>query len=99
MTFCDTYGFEERVRQPTRGKHLLDLVLTDLHTDVKCKVLPKVADHHAVLAQVTRSVPSEVKVTRELWNWRKANWPALNDELEHTDWDKVLFGGGGRTAE
>ena len=92
--FCLRRGFEERVRKPTRGKHLLDLVLTDLHTDVRCKVLPKVADHHAVPAQVTQSVPSEVKVARELWNWRKANWPALNDELEHTDWDKVLFGEG-----
>ena len=29
-SWCWAYSFEERVRKPTRGPHLLDLVLTDL---------------------------------------------------------------------
>ena len=51
--FCTRNGLEERVRAPTPGDYLLDLTLTDLHTDVRCTVEPKVADHHAVLVQVT----------------------------------------------
>ena len=39
-----------------------------------------------------------MRVERELWNWKQANWTGLNDELEHTDWDKVLFDSGSDEA-
>ena len=36
-------------------------------------------------------MPKEEQVERELWNWKQANWEGLNEELEHTDWKRVLF--------
>ena len=39
-------------------------------------------------------MPCEERVERELWNWRRANWNGLREELAHTDWNKVFFDGG-----
>ena len=102
--FCCVAGFEERVRKPTRGNNLLDLVLTDLHTDVQCKVLPQLAyryctesgeqkfsDHHPVLTEVQLELPTVREVPRECWEWSKANWKDLNAELAATDWEGLLF--------
>ena len=89
--FCTTFGLEERVRKPTRGNNLLDLVLTDMHTDVQCTVQPQLADHRMVLATVQLEVPKVVEVPRECWVWSKANWGALKDELGKTNWDNLLF--------
>ena len=91
--FCLTSGFEERVKQPTREKNLLDLVLTDLHTDVKCEVRPQLADHNCVLVTTELGVPSVVEVERECWQWHKADWSNLRKELADTNWDQVLFVG------
>ena len=91
-SFCDAYAFEEKVAQPTRGAHLLDLVLTDLGKEVRCEVQPKLADHALVLVKVHAPVPKEVQVERELWLFDKCNWKALNSELQDTTWNQVLFG-------
>ena len=64
-SFCDPYGLEEKVKKPTRGKYLLDLVLTDLDSDLDCEVLPRLADHSLVLVTVQTPVPKEVKVERD----------------------------------
>ena len=102
--FCCAAGLEERVKKPTRGKHLLDLVLTELHTDVKCIVLPELAfghcretgrqkfsDHHPVLLKVALEVPTVREVPRECWNWSKARWKELNAELATADWEALPF--------
>ena len=40
-------GLEQLVKSPTRGRHLLDLAMTDIHS-ASTKVLPRVADHSIV---------------------------------------------------
>ena len=46
------FGLHEIVRQPTLGKYLLDLCLTDLGDETaSAKVLPAIADHNGVLAR------------------------------------------------
>jgi hypothetical protein len=45
--FCEERGLEQIVKKPTRGPHLLDLVLTDLF-DACATVAPGVADHAIV---------------------------------------------------
>ena len=91
--FCTAHGLEERVRKPTRGENLLDLVLTDLHGEVQCTVQPKLADHQAVLVNVQLNLPKTVTVQREYWLFNKADWTALQRDLEAVDWDQVLFEG------
>ena len=90
-SFCDAYGFEEKVQKPTRGKHLLDLVLTDLDKEVESEVLPKLADHALVLVKVQAPVPKTVEVERECWLFEKGDWKALDKELRNTNWNTVLF--------
>ena len=49
-------GLKQVVNQPTRGKHLLDLVLTDVPGTTTC-VLPEIADHCVVEVSVPLPVP------------------------------------------
>ena len=44
-----SHGWEELVRKPTRGQYLLDLVLTDLGTEINATVARNISDHEAVL--------------------------------------------------
>ena len=44
-------GFKQLVKEPTRGKYLLDLILTDV-TDSAASTLAAVADHRCVLTNV-----------------------------------------------
>ena len=63
--FCAENGLEEKVKKPTRDKHLLDLVFTDLSKGVTAEVLPKLQDHSLVLATVALGVPTEYVEHRE----------------------------------
>ena len=49
-------GMRQIVKSPTRGKHLLDLALTDLG-DAGASVTPAVADHSGVLVQLGAHIP------------------------------------------
>ena len=84
--FCCYYDFEQRVKKPTRGANLLDLVLTDLHGCVTCKVHPKLADHSLVEATLELQVPTTAEVERECWNFAKADWKGLNELFASTNW-------------
>ena len=55
-------SFSQLVHQPTREGNLLDLVLTDI--DAKCDVLPKIADHNAVMVKVNLEVPQVKRCSR-----------------------------------
>ena len=46
---CQERGLEQLVVGPTRGNHLLDLVLTDFGNEVATHVLPSLSDHKLVL--------------------------------------------------
>ena len=72
------------VRSPTRGENLLDLVLSDI--EAKCEVMPKIADHNAVLIKVGLSVPEVKHHSRVVWHFCKADWEGLQNELDETDW-------------
>ena len=82
---CRRHGLKQLVRSPTRGEHLLDLVLSDVR-GASAKVTARVADHHGVLAAVPLSVPESTKHRRTLWDFRKADWEQLQDKLAETDW-------------
>jgi hypothetical protein len=85
---CVCAGLQQLVYGPTRGEYLLDLVLSDLD-GMKCKVLPTIADHNAVLAQITLPVPKCETHRREVWLYCKADWEGLRDRLEETQWEAM----------
>ena len=64
------------MKEPTRGANLLDLLMTDID-DVKCKVLPAIADHSGILASLKLRVPKTATVWRLVWNYLAADWYGL----------------------
>ena len=86
-----SHGLKQKVRQPTRGQYLLDLVLTDLQS-LSCIVVPGVLenDHRATIASVAITIPRSTVPARECFDIGKARWSALQRELEKCDWGALL---------
>ena len=77
---CKELGLTQLVHEPTRGDHLLDLVLYSF-SGVKAGVLPLIADHKPVTATLKLSVPSQVEAGRKVWRYGQADWERLHDSL------------------
>ena len=93
-----SHGWEERVRKPTRGDYLLDLVLTDLGTAVKTKVLAGVSDHRIVLGTVDVAVRGQEATSREVFDFGKASWANIRKRFRDEDWDGIFSDLGVDTA-
>ena len=89
---CCSLGLKQHVKEPTRGNHLLDLVLSNFVSGVTCKVTPgiKEDDHDGVLAIVKVSIPAAQPVRRQVYDFKKANWKLLKQKLSDTDWGAAL---------
>ena len=79
-------GLRQLVRQPTRDKYLLDIVLTDV-PDCKASTHAAVADHKSVVTTVSFKVPETASHTREMLDFRDADWERLNTEIAEADWN------------
>ena len=85
---CKELGLTQLVHEPTRGDHLLDLVLSSF-SGVKAGVLPLIADHKPVTATLKLSVPSQVEAGRKVWRYGQADWELLHDSLADACWDHI----------
>ena len=88
---CSEHGLQQLVQSPTRNQYLLDLVLTDI-PNATAVTLPKLADHDIVHASAKLVVSRPEVLQREVWNYRKADWEALEQEVEKTSWDFIEQG-------
>jgi hypothetical protein len=86
--FCLQHGFRQLVKEPTRGPNLLDLLMTDID-DVKCRVLPAIADHSGILASLKLRVPRTVIIQRKVWTFGKADWDGLRYKIRSTSWNCI----------
>ena len=88
---CCTLGLKQHVKAPTRGAYLLDLVLSDFESGVRCKVIPGIheEDHDAVLTSVDVSVAESEPVKRKVYDFKKADWNKLNKRLAAQNWDFI----------
>lgn len=73
---CLELGLVQRVRSPTRGGNLLDLVLSEV-SSLSCHVLPPVADHNVVEVALSFSVSRRVVSQRAVWDFAKADWTKI----------------------
>ena len=85
-------GLEQWVKQQTRkdasgSDYLLDLVMADI--EVEATVGGAIRDHRYVLAKMRAPVPDSVEIEREDWNYPKADWVRLKDELRDHDWTQL----------
>jgi hypothetical protein len=83
--FCAVQGLKQMIKEPTRGPYLLDLILSDV-SDIKCKVLPAIADHKAIVASLILMVPKSVTLQRTVWRFAGANWDGLRSALADIQW-------------
>ena len=81
---CQDEGLKQIVREPTRNEYLLDLVMTDI-PKIEAEVGGKIQDHRYVLTKLKLTVPETEMLHREVWNYRKADWARLKDELQEQD--------------
>lgn len=89
---ANAHGLEEKVGRPTRGEYLLDLVLTDMGSDAKCKVIDGVSDHDAVIGEIKFGVPEVHQVQRELFDYKKAPWHEIQQDFDAVDWQDLFAG-------
>ena len=91
---CAAHGLTQRVKDPTRGEYLLDLVLTDMGKQVTCGVFPGILDkdHRCVIANVDVTIPISSPSSRECFNFGKAKWHDFKLALRDIDWTTVFSG-------
>ena len=89
QSVCEAEGLRQVVRAPTRGEHLLDLVLSDID-DVEVEVLAPIADHRLVSTRLQWQVPTTIEVEREVWSFSSADWVAVFEALEENPWEELL---------
>ncbi len=89
---CAAHGLKQHVKEPTRGDHLLDLVLSDLGTCIRCSVHPGVleSDHRCVISDIDISIPALVPSTRQCFDFGKAKWNDLKRVLGDHDWTPMF---------
>ena len=86
---CQEHGLRQLVREPTRGDYLLDLCCTDLDP-AKASIQPKLADHHAILLEVPDLAQVKEFGTRTVWQFNKADWDAMSDQLQSIEWTNEM---------
>ena len=89
---AEAHGFQECVRKPTRGKYLLDLVLSDISSAITTSVVPGVSDHCIVLCHMNLEISKTVACSSHRFIYSKADWHGLVGELQATDWMPLFDG-------
>ena len=78
------YGFEQLVNAPTRGNHILDLVLST-HPDMISQVeaVPGISDHEAITFQLDQfSNRSSARKLQKVYQYHKANIPEITEKMD-----------------
>ena len=76
---CASQGLKHYVKEATRGDYLLDLVLSDLGSCLRCSVHPGIIekDHRSVLCHIDISIPATPASSRTTFDFGKAKWKEL----------------------
>ena len=89
---CAVHGLVQHVKQPTRGRNILDLIISDFHQGVRTNILPPIgaSDHAVILADFPIKVCSEKKCSRTVWRYAAADWARLRSFYRATDWQSLI---------
>ena len=82
----DQLGLRQIVKEPTRGKYILDLVPTDV-PDCTAKPGAAVADHKSVLTRVQFKIPETASHNREVWHFSEADRERVASDIEEANWE------------
>ena len=91
---CCTHGLRQLVREPTRGSYLLDLVLSDLASGIRCRVVRGIHgnDHDGIVTTVNLDIAASQPVERTVFNFKQADWQLLKTLLLNINWRATLAG-------
>ena len=89
---CCSLGLTQHVKDPTRGPYLLDLVLSNFVSGIRCQVVPGVRDddHEGVVTTLKVAVPAKEPVRRQVYDFKRADWQQLKTALASVDWGPSL---------
>ena len=99
LLFTDSFkefGLDQVITSPTHIKgRTLDLLLTNhinlIHNlQVSESTLICKSDHYPITFEIKTNVKRTKPAKRKMYNFKKANWDAINRELWHTNWDALL---------
>ena len=89
---CCAHGLRQLVQERTRGPYLLDLVLSDFASGIRCRVVPGIHgnDHDATVTTVNLDISTSQPTERTVYNFNHENWPLLKQMLLVTNWKTIL---------
>ena len=74
------------MREPTRGKYLLDLFLADFGGSHKTTVLPSISDHKCVVISIGIELFQSEMTQKRSWNFGAANWKLMFATISAGNW-------------
>ena len=84
MTMLDDFSLVQMVTEPTRRENVLDLFLTTNHTLVqKTEILPSIADHDIMVADVNVTPQVGRQKPRNVPLYRKADWDGFRKYISN----------------
>ena len=72
--FVTKNGFAEIIKNPTRGKYLLDLFITDYSGSFTTDILPSISDHKCTQMKINICLIQCTTTISDRWNYGAANW-------------------------
>ena len=90
---CQDNFLVQLVQDPTRGRNVLDLILTNsesIVTDVKTGQPLGTSDHNTIEFSLCLS-PLRQNLRKSIPDFRKTNFDAIRRELEKINWEKEFF--------
>ena len=83
------FGFRECICVLTRGEYLLDLILTDIDSNITSSTLPAISDHLCTSMCFDLQVTCQADNPREVWAFGAANWRLLKRLCQAGDWNRL----------
>lgn len=80
---CIDYNhLTQKAREPTRGNHLLDLILTNQPDITNAHVMDEISDHKAVHCAVSMPRVIKTKAQKQIFNYPRAELERMNHTLQ-----------------
>ena len=88
---CYLHGLEQHVQEPTRGRNLLDLIMTDMEGNISTSIHQPLgkSDHATVLADFDQLPLREPPPTRTVWRYQCADLYVRAFFLQ-CDWPNIV---------
>lgn len=95
------HHLQQHVNEPTRGRNILDLVLSDIPYPASVNLHPPLgrSDHAVIVADFVASASSsEGTARRQVWRYAQADWGRMKAHFRDYDWSSLSRGNAEETC-